>query len=132
LDNNNANDGGESLAKSFFALISGIAGIGPVCKQFDPQMSYVRIQDPIRKVKDVAYRSRNGKLGGGVRVKRLLMYDTGIEGSSNNDPDVLYGQEFSYVNEDGLSSGVATNEPGNGRRESALVNVIEKDAQTSW
>lgn len=128
LDNNNENDGGESLAKSFFALISGISGIGPVCKEFDPTKSYVRIQDPIREVK--TSRTRNGKLGVGVRVKRLLMYDTGIEGTTNNDPDVLYGQEFSYVNEDGLSSGVATNEPGNGRRESALVNVIEKDAQT--
>lgn len=77
--------------------------------------SYVRI--PI-------YRD---KLGGGVRVKRLLTYDRGIETGAA----ALYGQEFLYENENGTSSGVATNEPGLGREENPLVGYLEKRAPQS-
>lgn len=51
------------------------------------------------------------KFGGGVRVKRLLTYDHGIETGTAT----LYGNEFKYLTEKGgvaISSGVASNEPG--------------------
>lgn len=67
----------------------------------------------------------NRKIGGGVRVKRLLMHDSGIE----QGDEVIMGSEYQYTMEDGItSSGVATNEPGGAREENPLVDFIpEKD-----
>lgn len=87
------------------------------CRKIDPAMSYVRLRIP----------ESLPKYGGGVRVKRILSFDPGME---EGDPSSLYGQEFSYKLNNGMSSGVATNEPGEGRRESALVNPIDKDHQS--
>jgi len=64
------------------------------------------------------------KLGGGIRVKRLLMYDPGTE--EGEEHASLYGSEYLYVDENGLSSGVATNEPFTGREENALVTCLPK------
>lgn len=49
------------------------------------------------------------KLGGGLRVKRIMMYDNW--NSMSGMGEFQYGQEFSYKTEDGKSSGVATYEP---------------------
>lgn len=90
-----------------------------ICMQMDPEMSYVRLQTPQKK------------LGGGIRVKRLLMYDDGTI-TPNGEPS-LYGNEYTYNGiENGMevSYGVATNEPGAGRRESSLCNPIAKDEQS--
>jgi hypothetical protein len=73
------------------------------------------------------------KKGGGIRVKRLLMYDPGIEA----DDAALYGQEFLYHRLQKLdngnyivtSSGVATNEPT--REENPLVGFLPQAGQ-SW
>ncbi|MDB5272083.1 MAG: hypothetical protein JWO58_450 [Chitinophagaceae bacterium] len=67
------------------------------------------------------------KKGGGIRVKRLLMYDPGIESGDA----ALYGSEYAYVLENGTSSGVATNEPSAGREENPLVVFLPKRGQ-SW
>lgn len=80
------------------------------CKNISLSNSYLRV--PTYKA----------KRGGGIRVKRILMYDKGIETGS----EVLYGTEYFYQNVDGTSSGVATNEPSNMRDESALVRSINK------
>jgi hypothetical protein len=74
------------------------------------------------------------KKGGGVRVKRILMYDQGIEAASGDvDRDeVLYGTEYFYQNEDGLSSGVATNEPQAYREENALVRSLVQRNDPTW
>ena len=78
----------------------------------------------------------HAKKGGGVRVKRLLMYDAGIE----NGTAELYGQEFTYedfeYDEAGnfvkkISSGVATNEPAQNREENPLVAFLPK-GDPSW
>lgn len=62
------------------------------------------------------------KLGGGIRVKRILMYDSGVESGD----DALYGTEYLYQTEDGRSSGVALNEPSAGREENPLVTSLAK------
>ncbi len=65
------------------------------------------------------------KLGGGARVKRLLMYDRGMESGDA----VLYGTEYRYEMMEGgklVSSGVATNEPFAGRDENSLVKYLRK------
>ena len=70
----------------------------------------------------------HAKKGGGVRVKRLLTYDPGI--STETGDAMIYGSEYIYKNEDGSSSGVATNEPAPIREENALVTLMERKKQT--
>lgn len=83
-----------------------------ICKEINLNLSYLRIP------------TLYAKKGGGVRVKRLLMYDPGFENESGSA--VLFGSEYIYENEDGTSSGVTTNEPAAGREENALINLIPK------
>ncbi len=83
------------------------------CITLNPQLSYFKL--PIYKVKK----------GGGIRVQRLLTYDPGIE----TGDAMVYGSEYHYVNEDGTSSGVATNEPMTIREENALVEFMERQKQ---
>lgn len=80
------------------------------CQELNLPNSYLRI--PIF----------GDKKGGGFRVKRVLMYDKGIQTGATS----LYGTEYFYQNEDGSSSGVATNEPSKGREENALVTFLEQ------
>ena len=82
-----------------------------VCKRIDMPRSFLRV--PVYK----------GKKGGGLRVKRLLMYDKGID----NGDAMVYGSEYIYEDENGVSSGVATNEPGAGREENALVVPLDEN-----
>lgn len=89
------------------------------CKNIRPEFSYFKIPFP------------GNKKGGGLRVKRLLTYDKGLEGQP-----VLYGSEYVYRKYDASlkkwrSSGVATNEPGSMREENALVDFIARGKQ-SW
>ncbi|MBI4648353.1 MAG: hypothetical protein HY738_17655 [Bacteroidia bacterium] len=90
-----------------------------ICMKINPELSYFRIP----MVTD--------KRGGGLRVKRLLMFDNGISGGKPS----LYGNEYNYRFYDKAlnkwrSSGVTTNEPSAMREENALVNIIERGEQT--
>jgi hypothetical protein len=96
--------------------IKGKAVEANYCGKINESFSYLRL--PVV----------NPKLGGGLRVKRLLMYDNGIDGV------ILYGSEFDYsTTENGrkISSGVATNEPASIREENILIDYIPKRDQ-SW
>ncbi|WP_298487869.1 hypothetical protein [uncultured Maribacter sp.] len=86
-----------------------------VCKAINPSLSYLKI--PINKA----------KRGDGMRVKRVLMFDKGIE----TGDAAIYGQQYNYQLEDGRSSGVATNEPNDMREENPLVGFLPKEDQ-SW
>ena len=117
----------EAEVNAITQFFEGLGNVlGDDCKEFDPTKSYVRVQMPIDKA----------KRGGGVRVKRLLTLAPAV---TSGELATLYGTEYDYTmkvkesNPDSpsMSSGVATNEPGVGRRENALVKVIEKDQQ-SW
>lgn len=114
---------GEGMITAFADLLDALTNLAQLkCTEFDPVMSFVRVQVPLVK----------SKRGGGVRVKRLLMFDEGVKSS---DPNVLYGQEYNYTttfNGHIISSGVASNEPGIGRRENPLVNPIPKDEQSKF
>lgn len=104
-----------SLTNSFVKKVeSEFARIKPLnihfCKTLNPSLSYFRI--PYWK-----------KKGGGVRVKRLLMYNKGIEANTQG----LYGTEYIYENEvTGESYGVATNEPAENREENPIVSYLIK------
>ncbi|MBS1624001.1 MAG: hypothetical protein JST83_08285 [Bacteroidetes bacterium] len=67
------------------------------------------------------------KKGGGLRVKRLMLYDDGMESGDAH----LYGQEYQYKTEKGESSGVATNEPSTMHEENALVTQLRRSKQ-NW
>ena len=85
-----------------------------VCSEFDPELSAIKL--PMFKAKK----------GGGVRVKRLLTYNPGIETGEES----LYGTEYIYKMSDGSSSGVATYEPAGSRIENPMVDIMDRHAQT--
>lgn len=75
------------------------------------------------------------KKGGGVRVRRILMYDAGIEQGQAG----MYGKEYIYERQEStpagirtLSSGVATNEPAALREESALYRFLVGRTERSF
>ena len=86
-----------------------------VCTHIDLSHSYIRLPLPYEKK------------GGGLRVKRLLTYDAGLEDKDN----MVYGHEYHYIGYDGLSSGVATNEPLEGGEENALIGYLAKRDESS-
>lgn len=107
-----------SIIKQLGNMAKSIAVPGILCKDINKPLSYFRVPLPV------------SKKGGGIRVKRLLMYDQGLE----NDP-VLYGNEYFYEFNDPLtgtirSSGIAANEPPAIREENILVGFIAKEKQT--
>lgn len=90
------------------------------CLTIDPSHSYFRI--PLLKPKK----------GGGVRVKRLLMYDESLGGEQ-----VLFGNEYHYdiphpITGAITSSGVASNEPATIREECALTVNLQKRTDQGW
>jgi hypothetical protein len=88
-----------------------------VCKKYSEEHSYFRLPVP------------DEKIGGGVRVKRLLTYNPGFEEESFKDA-MLFGKVFHYVQKDGkTSSGVALNEPAGLEHESALRRIIKPKTQ---
>jgi hypothetical protein len=103
----NAVDYVMAAAKSIGLPLMNTATIG---SRIDFANSYLRL--PMTRA----------KLGGGIRVKRLLMLDKGIESGDA----ALYGSEFLYEGTNRRSSGVATTEPALGREENALVGYTEK------
>lgn len=86
---------------------------GQTCAEINFEESYLRIP------------MVTPKRGGGVRVKRVLLYDDGMESGDEQ----MYGTEYDYVKEDGTCSGVATNEPNEGREENALIDYEKRDEQ---
>jgi hypothetical protein len=99
---------------------NGIPGLGgTVCSTISFGDSYFRL--PLLMPKK----------GAGVRVKRVLMYDAGIESGDKN----LYGKEYVYEGADPvtgnlISYGVAANEPASNREENALVGFLPRFRQS--
>ncbi|MHA7843656.1 MAG: hypothetical protein ACX93I_10075 [Winogradskyella sp.] len=93
-----------------------------IARKFIPEKSWIRLQHP-----------KKGKLGGGLRVKRVLMHDNWHEMNNESENSAyanFYGQEYSYeLDNDEGSSGVATWEP-NVSKENPFVepfyNIPEK------
>ena len=88
------------------------------CKSINLDLSYLRVP------------SIKAKKGGGVRVKRLLMFDPGIEEGANQ----LFGNEYIYETRNDkdliISSGVATNEPQVIRDENILIDFLPRAKQS--
>jgi hypothetical protein len=87
-----------------------------VCKKINNELSYLKIP------------ALHAKKGGGIRVKTLYMLDHGLE----TGDAALYGTQYIYEDEDGNSSGVATNEPSTIREENPLVTFLPKKTQSLY
>jgi hypothetical protein len=77
--------------------------------QFVVDHAWIRLLNPSGK-----------KLGGGSRVKKLIINDSwdSMNGQTQtSNEEGIYGQEFQYVEENGKSSGVASYEPMSGADE---------------
>lgn len=95
-----------------------------LCAQrFIPEKSWIRLSTP-----------KNYKLGGGARVKKLVMKDQWNKMVDATIPDTNtkylkeYGQTYQYMLEDGSSSGVATYEP-NQSKENPLVEPFYNNSE---
>ncbi|MFA6924371.1 MAG: hypothetical protein WC223_08975 [Bacteroidales bacterium] len=126
----------EGYIKNIFKGLEQVVDAANSCNYFQPAMSYVRVQMPLYRDGGIGK-----KYGGGCRVKRILMYDPGIDSDkpsgtgAETDHGSLYGQEYNYTTPESgytISSGVATFEPSEGRRENPFVVVIDKDPQTGF
>lgn len=111
--------GAEDVIMGFVGFATTFSFPASTCNVVNMERSYLRI--PMLKAKK----------GGGVRVKRLLLYDEGIDA---NYPQ-LFGSEYLYETTDPttgeiISSGVATNEPQTIREENVLVGFLERFKQS--
>jgi len=111
-------DNAEALVRQLLTMATSTVVPSTLCKNIDVTHSFFRIPTPL------------AKKGGGLRVKRLMMFDKGFD----QNP-VLYGSEYMYTTtENGrvISSGVATNEPQLIREENILVDFIARKGQSTW
>jgi hypothetical protein len=94
-----------------------------IAKTFKPEKSWIRLKHP-----------SNAKLGGGLRVKKVVMYDNWDVMVNNpqtnpiNEYSNFYGQEYDYTLENGGSSGVSTWEP-NMSKENPLIQPFFDDSE---
>ncbi len=90
------------------------------CQELITQHSFIRLLEPT-----------GHKYGGGLRVKRITMFDNWAKMIDSNAPDetndFTYGQEFFYELEDGRSSGVASYEPLVGGDENSWHKGVSYD-----
>ena len=113
-NNNNPERLGLRTKVAESVLLMNVPSKANLCAYFNPAMSHFKLIVP------------EVKRGGGVRVKRLLMYNPGIE----NGEASLYGSEYIYKTKEGKSSGVATSEPSH--YENSLVDILPKYKQSTW
>ncbi|HLP13535.1 MAG TPA: hypothetical protein VK177_16485, partial [Flavobacteriales bacterium] len=83
------------------------------CEDAILKKSWIRLYNPTAK-----------KLGGGVRVKKIVMSDEWANMTDSTMSSANYGQEYEYTLEDGTSSGVAAWEPQLGGDENTWKQPI--------
>ncbi len=108
-----------TMMLNFANMLIAFGGPLITCKDIKHSASYLRVPN------------LHPKRGGGVRVKRLLMFEDGTHTGRKE----LYGKEYTYEVYDKdrkayISSGVATNEPMSMREENALVRHMPRFWQT--
>jgi hypothetical protein len=106
---------GLQLLGSISQHFSDFGNSEPTCKIVNPALSYFKL--PI-------FDKKMAKKGGGLRVKRLLRFDKGMR--LDGADKTLYGVEYTYHGKNQVSSGVASNEPPEGKDESAITEYVLK------
>jgi hypothetical protein len=97
---------------SLFAGPYGTMMVKNMGRDFDPEKSFVKLNQPLGK-----------KIGGGYRVQRIEISDVWDTMTSEDDYKSTYGQEYIYTDENGKSSGVASFEPSMGNDENPFKRV---------
>lgn len=108
--------------------IAGYMDAKDYCESFRPSTSFLRLQNPYHR-----------KIGGDVRVKKLIVYDSWKE---MNGDELSYSEKYAVdydytttIEKNGktitISSGVATNEPQQGYDECALLRPAWESGD-SW
>lgn len=115
-------DDPDHFSEDFWRSLLALLPLEPALELAATELFNSYTAEPIYEYSYLRIPMTRAKLGGGVRVKRLLMYDDGLESGDA----VLYGTEYLYENEDGSCSGVATNEPAEGREENSVVRYLKK------
>ncbi len=124
IQNFNVLDIAETIAGNLGAMFAVFQGPNTELKnkkcaqRFSNTKSWVRLKS-----------SDNNKLGGGLRVSKVEMFDewdTMTGNTNNNLYNMSYGQEYDYTKEDGNTSGVATYEP-QGSKENPFVQPFYDD-----
>lgn len=91
-------------------------------QKFSTTKSWIRLKSP-----------NKSKLGGGLRVSKIEMFDEwdSMTGNTNNNLyKMSYGQEYDYNNTEGYTSGVATFEP-QGSKENPFIEPFYDDVNDS-
>ena len=131
-DNNPSATSVNGIIDAIFGSISALSEIynGPnlalrnrhIAKYFKPEKSFIRLQNPTKN-----------KLGGGLRVSQIKMYDNwdtmvgNQQNSEYNNYSNFYGQDYNYNLENNQgSSGVATWEP-NMSKENPFIEPFYDD-----
>ncbi|ELR69989.1 hypothetical protein C900_04433 [Fulvivirga imtechensis AK7] len=113
------NDSGDakSMVMQLLDFVGGSLIPSTLCGAMNYDLSYLRVPTPI------------AKKGGGLRVKRLMTFDSSL------GTQALYGTEYIYKTLNGngnvISSGVATNEPATIREENILVDFVKRKGQSA-
>ncbi len=119
------NPGEAEVEDVFYELVDALNNFGDMIKgangalrsknygrKFHKSKSWVRLYNP-----------NGNKLGGGVRVKKLVMKDQWSQMTSSGTT-YEYGQEYDYTLDDGRSSGVAAYEPMGGGDENPFRQPV--------
>jgi hypothetical protein len=97
----------------YFTGPNGILWAEEIGTNLRIEKSWIRLQNPNQK-----------KLGGGYRVKQVKIFDS-WDTLTNNQMDAFsYGQEYSYTDSEGNSSGVAAYEPQAGGDENPFQQPV--------
>ncbi len=124
VNNFNLVNSAKGLFKSLASVVTILGGPNQALKskgiasKFIPEKSWVRLYEPFGR-----------KYGGGSRVKKISItdqWDVMVEHAGSSLYANTYGQEYTYTDEQGKSTGVATFEP-NGSKENPFVLPIFDD-----
>jgi len=132
LDGKSNSDDFEGIVKNLVGALPAVFEIfsGPntrlqqkeSSRVFNPKKSWVRLYHP------------DNKLGGGIRVKKVQIYDNWdkMSGHSGNELYLQkYGQEYDYTTKDGQSSGVAAFEPMSSRENPFIQPFYDAEGKSA-
>jgi hypothetical protein len=126
-DENSLKDLGLAFVNSFVSFKDIFSGPNMPIYQKEKGVSFVTEKSWIRTLEP-----RKKKKGGGVRVKRISIYDNWNLQTNNQEAGYYYGQEFKYELEDGTSSGVASYEPMLGGDENPWHQPVMYVNEKKW
>ncbi|OCX53372.1 hypothetical protein BEL04_03465 [Mucilaginibacter sp. PPCGB 2223] len=123
---------GGSLLGAISATVAAAKNLSELLKNFYQKAYSNKYAAQVQKDKSFVRLTKNNgpKLGGGVRVKKIRIFDNwqGMQGGDTRVTAGAYGQAYDYTtteNNQTISSGVATYEPSIGNDENPFKQPVE-------